>query len=107
MHTSASTPMVYGLKQNPPPSPPAVVIQVIKYDTFYEILKEKQITFTTLVNKEDVQINVDNENSYRKLTALLNGLKAEWYTYESKQTRPIKIVAKNLHQSCREDFYFK
>lgn len=84
--------------------PPVVVIQVVKYDTLYKLLEERQINArTTLVNKRDVKINVDNDENYRKLTALLNEAKAEWYSYENKQTRPIKVVAKYLHQSCKED----
>lgn len=70
---SPSTPVVFMRHQKGPKEngdkkkiclpPSVVVIQVIKQDKLYEILGEKQINAkTTLVKKEDVKINDDNED---------------------------------------------
>lgn len=53
--------------------PPIIISQVKNYDTLYNDLKEKEITFkASLLNNEQVKINVENTNEYRKLTKILN-----------------------------------
>lgn len=53
--------------------PPIIISQVKNYDTLYNDLKEKEITFKAfLLNNEQVKINVENTNEYRKLTKILN-----------------------------------
>lgn len=81
--------------------PPIIVLCITKYEGLLNILEENKIKANTaLLNSNDVKINVDNEESYRNLTKLLNQKKVQWYSFENKQTRPIKVVAKKLHYSC-------
>ena len=56
----------------------------------------------TMLNNEQVKLNVQNIDEYRKLTKHLED-KYFWHTYENKQMRPIKVVAKRLHYSCRPE----
>ena len=52
-----------------------------------------------LLNNNIYKINVFCSDSYRAITKVLNLEKISWYSYENKQSRPIKIVVKNLHHS--------
>ena len=37
---------------------------------------------------------------YRQLTTLLKKKNINWYSFENKQTRPIKVMVRKLHPSC-------
>lgn len=55
-----------------------------------------------MLNNEQVKVNVEDSDEYRKLTKFLNGTYL-LHTYENKQTRPIKVVAKKLHHICKPE----
>lgn len=57
----------------------------------------------TCINEDKVKINTTSSDDYRKMTAALNLNHFEWFTYENKQTRDIKVMARNLHFSTDED----
>lgn len=83
--------------------PPPIVINTNK--SFNELH-----TSIKLVAKGDFTIKILNENifkistfsgeDYREITKSLNEKQADWHSYEDKQIRPIRVVAKNLHHSC-------
>lgn len=51
--------------------------------------------------KEDrVKINSSNDDTYRSVIKLLQQNNWCSHTYENKQDRPIRVMAKNLHSSC-------
>lgn len=50
-----------------------------------------------VLNNNQLKINVESDNHYRELTKLLNTKKVEWHSYENKQTRPIRVMVRNLH----------
>lgn len=82
--------------------PPVIVEKQNKYEDFYhcitaEIGKEFK---TTLLSSGDIKVNVEDAEAYRKLTNLLNRDSFKWYSFENKQTRPIKVMVKKLHPSC-------
>lgn len=58
---------------------------------------------TTLLKSGDIKINAEEENDYRSITKALNQSKIEWYSFENKQTRPIKVMARNIHASWSEN----
>lgn len=53
-----------------------------------------------MLNNNQLKINVEEDVEYRELTKAINNAKLEWHSYESKLTRPIKVMARNLHPTC-------
>jgi hypothetical protein len=81
--------------------PPVVLSNVNNFNELNQTLKTKNFNYkTNLLNNNQLKINVDNENEYRDLTKFMNETNLEWHTYENKQTRPIRLMAKNLHPTC-------
>lgn len=54
-----------------------------------------------MLNNEQVKVNVEDSDEFRKLTKIFSMY--YWHTYENKQTRLIKVVAKKLHYSCKSE----
>lgn len=83
--------------------PPPIMISGMKdYNVLYKTVGEHvQSEFTIkLLNTEVYKINTSNSTDYRNLTAFLSTSKAIWYTYQDKQSRPIRVIVKDLHHSC-------
>lgn len=81
--------------------PPVIVSNIKDYKQLNDTLKVTNIQFaTTLMNNEQIKINVNTESEYRELTKHMNESKQEWHSYENKQTRPIRVMVKNLHRTC-------
>ena len=58
----------------------------------------------TALNNNVWEICTADAESYRDLAKKLNTDKIQWYTYENKSCRPIKIMARGLHPTCdRQD----
>jgi hypothetical protein len=90
------------LKKNKPP--PVIMSNVQEYSKIKEALKSKNLNFkANLMNNNQLKLNVDTEQEYRDLTKVMNEAKYQWHTYENKQTRPIRVMAKDLHPSCDPD----
>lgn len=84
-----------------PKPPPVVLSQIKNYDTLQTELNKNKFTFqATMMNNEQVKINVENAEQYKSLTRFLNENKYFWHSYENKQTRDIKVMARRLHPSC-------
>ena len=62
---------------------------MIKKDFAIRLLKDKTH-----------KINVETSEDYRAITKMLSASKMTWYSYEDKQSRPIRVIAKNVHHSC-------
>jgi hypothetical protein len=43
---------------------------------------------------------VETEDHYRTASKILNEAKFSWSSYENKQTRPIRVIIKRIHESC-------
>jgi hypothetical protein len=81
--------------------PPVVLSNVKNFNEFNQTLKTKNFNYkTNLMNNNQLKINVDNELEYRNLTKFMNETDLEWHTYENKQTRPIRVMARYLHPTC-------
>lgn len=81
--------------------PPIIINNVNKYEDLYAFIEENRIKAKiTVIGKEDIKVNVENEEQYRTLTKALNKGDSTWYTYKNKATRPIKVMAKGIHPSC-------
>lgn len=92
------------VKTRKQPTPPPIVVENVKnYQQFYDLLSTnltKDSFITKMTNGEKVKINSHNDDSYRCITKLLLQNNCLWYSYENKQDRPIRVMAKNLHSSC-------
>lgn len=55
------------------------------------------------MNNSLVKVNCEEEDGYRKMVSALKEHKVPYYTYENKQTRPIRVVAKGLHHMWSEE----
>lgn len=56
----------------------------------------------TLMNGGIHKVNVPTEDDYRKLREELKEWSFEHYTYEDKNTRPIKVMARGIDPTCSE-----
>ena len=84
--------------------PPMVVSKVTEYPSLIGKLNASQKKYTTkMINDSQVKINTENAEDYREISKILNENKLKWHTYENKQTRPIRVVVRNLHKSCDVD----
>jgi hypothetical protein len=77
---------------------PIIAGKVQNYQEIYNHLEKiNSPNFqTVLLNSGDIKINAEEEKDYRDITRALNQTKIEWYSFESKQTRPIKVMARNI-----------
>ena len=78
--------------------PPIMISDISDYKSFYELIQKvvKSNFIIKLLNNEVYKINVFDSDEYRAVTKLLNAEKMNWYSFENKQTRPIKVV---IHHS--------
>lgn len=91
------------VKQKPVP-PPIIVTQVIDFKKLRETLLEKGFNFkANLLNNEEVKINADSIDAYREMSTYLSNKGYKWHTYEIKQNRPIKVMVRNLHPTCKPE----
>jgi hypothetical protein len=63
-----------------------------------------QVKFT---NDTTAKLNCNNSENYRKAIHVLQTCNFNFHTYENKQTRPIRVMAKNLHYSCKPENIMK
>lgn len=86
------------------PSPPPIIVENVKnYQDFYDHLSKninRDSFVGKMMNRDSVKINANNEDSYRAITKLLLQSNCLWHSYENKQDRPIRVMAKNLPASC-------
>jgi len=86
------------------PAPPPIMVDGIKvYDKFYDKITEHvpASKFSTkLLKGGSIKVNVADGEVYRMLTKILVEGKYAWHSYEDKHTRPLRVMARNLHHSC-------
>ena len=52
------------------------------------------------MNNNQLKINVNSETEYCKLTKTMNKAKQQWYSYENKQDKPMRIMVRDMHPTC-------
>jgi len=93
-------------KNQPPPPPPIMVDNIKSYENLYgelinQISEENfQVKFT---KDTTAKINCSNSENYRKAINVLQNNNFSFHTYENEQSRPIRVMAKNLHYSCKPE----
>lgn len=56
-----------------------------------------------MMNGDTVKINTTNEEAYRAITKALAVNNCLWHSYENKQERPIRVMVKKLHFTCKPE----
>lgn len=85
-----------------PPPPPIIVDGIKNYQTFYDFLSGNQLSDSFVIKMmsgESVKINANDEDSYRAITKILGDNSYLWHSYENKQERPIRVMAKKIHHT--------
>lgn len=54
---------------------------------------------TTRLNDHQLKINVTDDHDYRSIINMLTTKSIQYHSYENKQNRPIRVMARNLHQT--------
>ena len=97
------------IKKEPPP-PTIMVNDVNSYGNLYGeltnlISEEKfQVKFT---NDTTAKISCNNSENYRKAINVLQNNNLNSHNCENEQSRPIRVMAKNLHHSCKSENVIK
>lgn len=98
--TNNIAPKLVQPKEKPPP--PINIVGVTSYSIIQSLMNsvtDKEYKVTAL-NNNVWKINTLDSDSYRTLSMKLNAEKYQWFTYEDKQARPIKVMARGLHHTC-------
>lgn len=94
-----------GTRKPPPIKIESNAVKVITSLAAQATNGEENFAVKTLNNKV-VKVNFEEESGYRNMVSALKENNAAFYTYENKQTRPIRVVAKGLsHQWEEKDIY--
>ena len=86
------------------PLPPPIVVDGIQdYQKFFDFLSESQPADAfsiKMMNGDTIKVNAKNYDSYRAITKALSLNNCLWHSFENKQERPIRVMAKKLHFTC-------
>lgn len=87
------------------PPPPINIINISDFTVIQEILKDisKNNYRITALNNDIFKLNVTDPVTFRTVSNKLNEKQIQWYTYENKNERPIRIMIRGLHNSCKPD----
>lgn len=87
--------------------PPPIIVDGIKdYQSFFDFLSENQAanSFTIkMMNGETVKVNATTDDVYRALTKAMTANNCLWHSYENKQERPVRVMAKKLPTTCKPE----
>ncbi|XP_076265214.1 uncharacterized protein LOC143199341 [Rhynchophorus ferrugineus] len=85
-----------------PRPPPIIVSNVTDFDLLYETMKTNNILFrATTLNNEQIKLNAECRKTFTKIAECLEFLKLQWHSYEDKQTRDIKVMARGLPPTAK------
>lgn len=88
-----------------PKLPPPIIVDGIEdynklHEKLHNIIEGFQIK---IINNNNIKINVKDGDSYRLVIHMLQEQKYSFHSYENKQNRPIKVMAKKLHHTCKPE----
>jgi len=90
--------------------PPPIKIESTHIKTITSLAEKANVGEANFVikpiNNKIVKVNFENEVGYRNMVTTLKECGANFYTYENKQTRPIRVVAKGLSYQWDEKEVF-
>ncbi|KAF7283918.1 hypothetical protein GWI33_022747 [Rhynchophorus ferrugineus] len=85
---------------------PAPIIEsnVTDFDFVYETLRSNYIIFkATVLNNGQIKLNAECRTTFTKIINCLELLKLQWHSYEDKQTRDIKVMARGLPSTAKSE----
>ena len=81
--------------------PPIIIDGVQNFNALHEKINMAMVGCQfKIVNNNSIKVNVPDGACYRQLITILNETSLQYHSYENKQERPIKVMAKNLHHEC-------
>lgn len=84
--------------------PPIMVEKVDSYEELYAAFTKeidvKKLQFK-LTSANSAKINATDEESFRAVIRILEKENRSFHTYENKQNRPIRVMIKELHHTCK------
>ncbi|GJQ65105.1 hypothetical protein Trydic_g3648 [Trypoxylus dichotomus] len=83
---------------------PIIIKETAKWTRTANLMREKRITATKskLINT-GIQVEPATEEDYRKLSKLLKGQKTQFYTYQLKSEKKLKVVLRGITQDITDD----
>lgn len=86
-------------------TPPIILKDIKNYNDLGEKLRNLGTEFTaTGLSNNGVKLNIKNPDHFRRVVKYLDQEKYSWFTYECKQTRDIKVMAKRIPASADPDY---
>lgn len=86
--------------------PPIMVEKVDSYEELYSMIT-KELNANQfqvkLINGNSAKLNTIDSDSYRSIVKILSSEKQTFHTYENKQSRPIRVKIKNIHNTCKPE----
>lgn len=87
--------------KKPPVPPPINVVNIENYEQLLQLIYKANVKHNiTAMNNGIFKVNVPDDDQYRRLIAVLRQEEKEYFTYENKQDRPLKVMARGLHPTC-------
>ncbi|GJQ73832.1 hypothetical protein Trydic_g18770 [Trypoxylus dichotomus] len=83
---------------------PIIIKEMAKWTRTANLMREKRITATKrkLINT-GIQVEPATEEDYRKLSKLLKEQKTQFYTYQLKSEKKLKVVLRGITQDITDD----
>lgn len=95
------TPTQPDIKKERPP-PPINIIGIASFAEVKTLLNSVSSKNYKIVawNNDVWKIHTTDSDTYRALAKKLSETQIQWFTYEDKNNRPIKVMARGLHPTC-------
>lgn len=83
--------------------PPINIVGIQNYEDILKIIRSASIKIYTVKHLNGVhKVNVFTKEEYRSLQGVFQEHNIEHFTYEDKNNRPIKVMARGIDPTCTE-----
>lgn len=85
--------------------PPNITVCAPKLEILNAVLKDIPHKKTFIAGTNNVKLTLPSGEEYCKIRKIFDEsqIKFEWFTYENKQTRPLKVMARGIHPETSID----
>lgn len=90
--------------------PPPIFIQAqLNFNTFCIKLKEitDSTSFSCKTTTKGVKLQTFSSDSYRSVVKFLKNENVSFHSFQSKESKPLRVVIRNLHPSTDKDYIIK
>lgn len=88
-------------EKKPPVPPPINLVNINNYEQVQHLIHKANVSHkVTAMNNGIFKVNVPDEDQFRRFIAVLREEQIEYFTFENKQDRPMKVMARGLHPTC-------